>query len=165
MASPNTIATTTSSPPPANPIPTEITPLSSDITPEPTTTNTNMNTQMSAASSGGVRPKGVGSTIRSLFRRKKQKTRNVADEGDTIDTPHEIIEDSITDTPGIDEESSEPVSEESEFDAFLAEAGHRKAKKPSAFEVASVSYRPATGFVDGEVGKVDSMPAICEDEC
>jgi hypothetical protein len=158
------------SPPPTNlnttgPMPAETKPLPSNITPVPTAANIEMNTQKSATSSGGVRPKGVGKTIRSLFRRKKQKKQNGGDEGDAIDTPHEIIEDSNTDTQGIDEEeSSEPVSEESDFSSFLAEAGQNKAKKPSAFELASVSYRPATTFVDSNGGKVDSMPNIREDE-
>ncbi|KAF4630843.1 hypothetical protein G7Y89_g7289 [Cudoniella acicularis] len=55
----------------------------------------------------------------------------------------------------------------SEFDAYIATAGHEKAKKPSAFELASASYAPVTAFVDTDAKlktKADLMPVISESE-
>ncbi|KAF8847185.1 hypothetical protein BDZ45DRAFT_699412 [Acephala macrosclerotiorum] len=53
--------------------------------------------------------------------------------------------------------------QEQAFDPFSAEHNTGAPRKPSAFELASASYAPATTFT-GPEGKKDELPAITDEE-
>ncbi|CZR67886.1 uncharacterized protein PAC_17785 [Phialocephala subalpina] len=54
------------------------------------------------------------------------------------------------------------TSEEPAFDPFSSEHDTTGPRKPSAFELASASYAPATTFT-GPEGKKDELPAITDE--
>lgn len=55
------------------------------------------------------------------------------------------------------------TSQQPAFDPFSSEHDTGAPRKPSAFELASASYAPATAFA-GPEGKKDDLPAIVDEE-